>query len=283
MEKQLIDGLYGLVGYPVKHSFSPSMHNAAFKHLGIASEYRLFEKKAEELDVFFSLLPEHSIRGLNVTIPYKETVKKFITKFTEEAFLIGAVNTVKIEGKERIGHNTDGIGFLRHLSEVFTGDFSSGVVALLGAGGAAKAVAKSLAKNGSNEIVIFDIQKEKAENLSGEINNLFGPFRSRVAERVEELTEVEPRIFINATPVGMKEEDVLLIDPKTFSLRTFVYDLIYNPSETVLLRAARERGCRCSNGLGMLLYQGVESFKFWTGTEAPVEIMRNALESAVKK
>jgi shikimate dehydrogenase len=273
--------LYGVLGFPVKHSFSPAMHNAAFKTLNLDAEYCLFEKEAGELREFFASAAGKSIKGFNVTVPYKETVKQFINEFSEEARSIGAVNTVKIGRGSITGHNTDGKGFLRHLSEVYRQNLSGLSVSLLGAGGAARAVAYSLAAAGAGRILIYDVLKEKAAALSGEINRVFHSGLTAPGRDMGQLLSGNPELFINATPIGMKEQDPLLINPDALFPCTFVYDVIYNPAETKLLRAAKARGCNCANGLGMLLYQGVLAFEFWTGLEAPVEVMRSALEKAV--
>ncbi len=230
---------------------------------------------------FFGSAERESVRGFNVTVPYKEAVKEFIGVFTEEAGSIGAVNTVKIEAGVITGHNTDGKGFIRHLSEVYRPDITGLSVSLLGAGGAARAVAYALAAAGAGTILIFDVVKDKAGALSAGINRIFHSGPASVAADAGELLSCNPEVFINATPIGMKEDDPLLIDPGALFPCTFVYDVIYNPAETKLLRAAKARGCNCSNGLGMLLYQGVLAFEFWTGLKAPVDVMRNALEKAV--
>jgi shikimate dehydrogenase len=275
--------IYGVLGFPVKHSFSPAMHNAAFKTLNLDAEYRLFEKEAGELRGFFASAAGESVKGFNVTVPYKETVKRFIDVFTEEAGFIGAVNTVKIDERVITGHNTDGNGFLRHLSEVYREKLTGLSVSLLGAGGAARAVAYSLAAAGVGRILIFDALKERSGALSGELNRVFDAGLTSVAADIGELQSCNPELFINTTPVGMKEDDPLLINADKLFPCTFVYDVIYNLPETRLLRTAKARGCNYANGLGMLLYQGVLAFEFWTGRQAPVEVMRRALEDAVYK
>lgn len=274
--------IYGLIGYPLKHSFSPAMHNAAFKALNIDAEYRLFELKIEELRRFFKSLTAKNICGFNVTIPYKEGIKVYLNEITEEASLIGAVNTVKIEGDKKIGYNTDSEGFLRHLMDVYKSGFYNKTAFLIGAGGAAKAVAYSLAKMRVGSIIIYDKLTQRARALSKKINDNFKSCGSRAVDSMDELLKVNPDLLVNATPVGMEEADPLLIDPDKLTPRTFVYDLIYNPAQTKLLRLARDKGCGFSNGLGMLLYQGMLSFEKWTGKNAPQEVMRRALEEKLK-
>lgn len=273
--------IYGLVGYPVKHSLSPLMHNAAFKTLNLNAEYKLFEKKAPEIPDFFNSLMDAGIAGLNVTFPYKETVKEFIDEYTPEASLIGAVNTVRIEKNKKTGHNTDGIGFIRHLAQVYRSNLKGISVFILGAGGAARAIVFSLARCDVGNIVVYDIDHDKAKSLSEEVMEKSGFTRIGVADSADELLQCKPELLINATPVGMKEDDPVLIKAESLFPYTFVYDLIYKPAETKLLRLAGKRGLSSSNGLGMLLYQGAESFEFWTGLKAPVEVMRRTLTAVL--
>ncbi|MDD5729725.1 MAG: shikimate dehydrogenase [Candidatus Omnitrophica bacterium] len=274
-------GTYGLVGYPVQHSFSPAMHNAAFQATKINAKYKLFEKKPEELAGFMGSIQKEKLLGFNVTIPHKESIIKYVDKLTEEAKLVGAVNTVKIENSVLTGHNTDGLGFLNHLMDVYRQPLYGKTVSLLGAGGAGRAVAQYLATEGVAKIIVYDINKDKVEGLAKQLMVNFEAFEIETAYSVDDLLTANPDLLINATHVGMKEEDPLLINPNRLSHNTFVYDLIYNPEETKLLKAARVKGLRCTNGLGMLLNQGILSFEFWTGQKAPVDVMRRALVDAI--
>jgi shikimate dehydrogenase len=273
--------IYGLAGYPVKHSLSPAMHNAAFHVLQLNAKYVLFEKKPDELVGFMRNLAHEHVCGLNITIPHKETILPFLSEVTEEAKLIGAVNTVRIEGDRTIGHNTDGLGFLKHLMDIYHKSLYGQTVAVLGAGGAARAITQALAAEGVSKIRIFDIQAEKAEAIVDRIIYNFEVFDIEAVASVEALFETQPDLLINATPVGMYENDPLLIPEARLKPSTFVYDVIYKPSETKLLQLARNKGCAFTNGLGMLLHQGVLSFEFWTQLKAPVEIMRQALYAAL--
>ena len=274
--------IYGLVGFPVKHSLSPLMHNAAFKALGISAEYKLFEVKPEELNSFLAGLDKNNISGLNVTIPYNERVMDFVELDFESYYLrqVRAVNTiVKKDGFWR-GFNTDAPGFLRHLKENFDPSCKSCVI--LGAGGASRAIAYALTKTGAKEIAIFDIDIQKTENVCAMIDALFPKFDISCVERAENLDIKNKDILVNCTPIGMKESDSSLISKDLLHQGLFVYDLIYNPPETRLLREAKEQGAKISNGLGMLLYQGALSFEYFTGEKAPLEIMRNALTEGVR-
>ncbi len=275
--------LYGLVGYPVKHSLSPVMHNTAFKNLGINAEYRLFEVRPEELKLFFSSLREKNIQGLNVTIPHKEKVLALLDSLSSEARLIGAVNTVKVTGERLEGFNTDAEGFLRHLTEGLRFNPQNKNIAIIGAGGASKAICVYLSKAGSRKISIYEIDKMKLKNLINHLKENFNNIEFKQAESIEGLNIKESDLLVNASPVGMKEADPCLLDEESIHKNLLVYDLIYNPQETKLLAKAKKAGARTSNGLGMLLYQGAESFEIWTDKAAPVEVMRQALTEAIKK
>ena len=274
--------LYGLIGYPVTHSISPLMHNAAFKHFAINAEYKLFEIKPEGLEDFVSSLHRYNSGGLNVTIPHKEKVIPLLDRVSPEAELFGAVNTIRIGAQGLEGFNTDGKGFLTHLTHDLHFNPQGKTIALLGAGGAAKAVVVSLAQSKPKKIAIFDVDTEKAKALVGHLRVNFRETAFTVADSVEGLSIEQSQLLVNATPVGMKAGDPCLVDEKLLHKDLLVYDVIYNPKETKLLKVAHAKGARTSNGLGMLLYQGVAAFEIWTGKPAPVELMRRALEEGVK-
>ncbi|MCM8757591.1 MAG: shikimate dehydrogenase [Candidatus Omnitrophica bacterium] len=273
--------IYGLIGFPVKHSLSPLMHNAAFGCLGIKAEYRLFPLKENELKYFLMNLSKNNIFGLNVTIPYKEKVLEYLDWKSEEVKTVGAVNTILVERNNYLkGYNTDGIGFYHHLRYGLKFNPKGKNVLILGAGGASKAISNQLAKKGIKTILIYDIDKEKSKNLAKDINL---KFKSCKAEDVDFLKNVQFKdidLLINATPVGMKKEDPCLVKKEMLHKGILVYDLIYNPAQTKLLNLAKEVGARFSNGLGMLLYQGMFSFEIWTKKRAPKEIMEEALRKA---
>ncbi|MDD4980746.1 MAG: shikimate dehydrogenase [Candidatus Omnitrophica bacterium] len=275
--------IYGLIGYPVKHSLSPAMHNAAFQALNINAEYKLFELKPEELEGFLSGVKKNNIFGLNVTVPYKEKVMPFLDNLSEEAKLIGAVNTIKCSGEKLEGFNTDGAGFLEHLIQDLKFDPAGKDIAIIGAGGAARAVSVSLSKKGPKGIAIYDIDKSKLSALISHLQENFKGIDFIAAPSVAQLNLKNVDLLVNATPIGMKESDPCPIEDIPLSGGLLVYDLIYNPQETKLLKIARAGGSCVANGLGMLLYQGVESFEFWTGQKAPVEVMRQALSEAINK
>ncbi|MDP2941250.1 MAG: shikimate dehydrogenase [Candidatus Omnitrophota bacterium] len=269
--------IYGLIGYPVKHSLSPAMQTAAFKALGIDAEYKLFELEASRLRDFFAAIPENNIYGFNVTVPYKEKVAPFLDKISDQARLIGAVNTVKVSGAQKLGFNTDGEGFLRHLREGLQFDPQGKTIALIGAGGAAKAVAVYLAMAQAVQISVYDIDNNKLSALVDNLRSKFPAVKFKAASALSGLGIGDCHLLINATPVGMKEEDPCVVNEGFLHPGLLVYDLIYNPKETKLIKMARAAGAKTSNGLGMLLYQGMLSFEIWTGKKAPQEVMQSAL------
>lgn len=274
-----------MLGMPVSHSLSPAMHNAAFAHLGINAQYQLFQKQPQDLDVFFAQLADLRIEGLNVTIPYKEKVLHYVTlDRTADSHLqeVGAINTIVRRGQALAGFNTDISGFTKDLQEKSI-EVKARSIAMLGAGGAAKAVIYALARLNAGDITIFDIDAGKINDISVLIKRLFPGFKLRAAGSVEELNIPHKDLLINATPVGMKAGDACLVKKEYMHKGLVVYDLIYNPRETVLLRTAAGAGARAYNGLGMLLHQGADSFEYFTGRPAPVEIMKEALENAIAR
>ena len=276
---------YGLIGFPVKHSYSAVMHNAAFKELGIDAHYDLFEVKPENLEEQFKRLIEQGVCGFNVTIPYKEKIINLLSSLNEEAKLIGAVNTIEVnEDKTTRGFNTDGLGFITHLKEVVGFNLSDKKISILGAGGAAKAVSIQLARSKAKSITLFDIDQQKAKDLATKLKANFSDCDIHLVSDANALLRGNPDFLVNATPVGMHNTEALVFNPEYLHPKLVVYDLIYNPAQTLLLREARRKGCAgVFNGLGMLLYQGVLSFKIWLDVEPSVEVMEQALREVLTK
>ncbi|MBF0387734.1 MAG: shikimate dehydrogenase [Candidatus Omnitrophica bacterium] len=258
---------YGLVGYPLGHSLSPVIHNTAFQALRVDAEYCLFPMKQEELGDFFSELkkPDSHIFGLNVTVPHKEVVIPFLDSLDGFAQKAGAVNTVVIDAKRRLkGFNTDGPGFLAHLLE--EGFVPSGKrVAILGAGGAARAVVASLCliSERPGSILIYDIDREKVVSLVRDLGTRIDVSCVKVVNTIDELNIELADLLINATPVGLKVSDPCLVSEELLHSHLMVYDLVYNPGETKLLKLAKAKGARTVNGLKMLFYQAVLAFEHW--------------------
>ncbi|MDD5115912.1 MAG: shikimate dehydrogenase [Candidatus Omnitrophica bacterium] len=273
--------VYGLVGFPIKHSLSPFMHNAAFARLKIKARYKLFELRPEELERFFAGIKKNRISGFNVTIPYKEKILPYLNIKSSGLREIGAANTVVVAKDGRLkGFNTDFSGFRRHLKEL---KVNAGKVAIIGAGGAAKAVCFALGKNKAKEICIYDIDNYKSLGLIVRFKDAFEQTKFSAVARIEELNLKDKDLLVNCSPVGMRADEACLVKGEMLHKGIFVYDLIYNPAETRLLATAKKAGVRCSNGLGMLLYQGVACFEHFTGKKAPVEVMAAALERACRR
>ena len=273
--------LYGLVGFPIKHSLSPCMHNAAFSKLKINAKYKLFELKPEELGDFLRSLTKKNNRGFNVTYPYKEEILGFLNSRSLAVREIGAANTVVVDAAGRLkGFNTDYLGFFAHLKEL---KVKPKRAAVIGAGGASKAICFALSRMKIEELCIYDIDKFKSISLFKNLNSNFLKTKFNVAGRIEDLGIQNKDLLINASPVGMRSTDPCLVNPEDLHHGLFVYDLIYNPLETKLISLAKERNLNFSNGLGMLLYQGVFAFKQFTGRIPPVKAMKEALLKGVKR
>ncbi|XRP97115.1 shikimate dehydrogenase [Methanocaldococcus sp. 16A] len=271
----------GLIGHPVEHSFSPIIHNAAFKDKGLNYVYVAFDVLPENLKYVIDGAKALGIVGFNVTIPHKIEIMKYLDEIDKDAQLLGAVNTIKIEDGKAIGYNTDGIGARMALEEE-VGKVKDKNIVIFGAGGAARAVAFELAKD--NNIIIANRTVEKAENLAKEIakklNKKFGE-EVKFSGLDVDLKDID--IIINATPIGMYPNVDVEPIVKADKLREdmVVMDLIYNPLETVLLKEAKKVNAKTINGLGMLIYQGAVAFKIWTGVEPNVEVMKESLKKCL--
>jgi len=276
--------IYGIIGYPVKHTFSPLMQNAAFKHLGINAVYLPFEVKPQDLKVSLTCMRLLGISGLNVTIPHKEEVIKYLDELDKEASLIGAVNTIVNRAGRFKGFNTDGRGFIQSLKEEF-GILPKGKrFFIMGAGGASRAISFSLALSGADRIVLVDSIEGKAIKLAESLlkNTSCEAIALKKDKKAIKELLLDSDVFINTTPCGMRRTDPKLIDPDFLHRELFVYDIIYNPRITKLLIDAKRKGARVSGGIGMLLNQGAISFSLWTGRKAPVGVMKKALDSILK-
>jgi len=260
----------GLFGYPVEHTLSPAMHNAAFKELGLNYCYVPFSVHPDYLEKAVQSIKALNLAGVNVTVPHKEKVLPYLDEINEEASFIGAVNTIVHSGGRLIGYNTDGRGFMQSLAD--NGISAEGKnILIIGAGGACRAISYYLSQK-AKLLQLFDIDKEKVGKLVHDLQQI----RNNVSS-VENVSGVDRfHIIINATPLGLKEGDPLPVDTSLLRKEQIVCDLIYK--KTPLLEQAEKRGCVNLNGLGMLLWQGVFAFELWTGKRPDVEIMRNALK-----
>ncbi len=269
--------VYGIIGYPVKHSLSPLMQTEAFKEAGIDAVYVPFEVEPENLEEAVKGLRALSVKGFNVTVPHKEKVTEYLDFLSQEAELLGAVNTVKNEDGELTGYNTDAEGFLRSLLEEGV-ELEDKKAVMFGAGGAARAVGYALLKGGVKFLNIVNRSFPKAKAVAELLGRLGNVLVYPLKEGTVETLLKDADIIVNTTSLGMKESDPPLFDYSKIPEGITVVDIIYNPPETPLLKAAKEKGCKTINGLGMLIHQGAVAFEIWTGEKAPVETMRRILE-----
>ena len=272
--------IVGLIGHPVEHSFSPPMHNAAFDELGMDYAYVAFDVNPQDLQSAIEGAKSLNIKGFNVTIPHKIEVMQFLDEIDEVAELIGAVNT--IDFKDLKGYNTDGIGAVRAIEEVTSIKNKNVIVA--GAGGSSRAISFYLAKYGAESITILNRNVEKAQALAGDVSDS-ALINDVKADSISEISNhlIDADILVDTTPIGMhpniNDEPIALAGDMDENL--VVFDAVYNPNETVLLKEAIKAGAKPVYGIKMLLYQGAESFKIWTGRDAPVDVMEKALKDTL--
>lgn len=274
MEIKGSTNIVGLIGHPVEHSFSPPMHNAAFKKLNMDYIYTAFDVDPLNLKEAIKGAQSLNIKGLNVTIPHKVEVMQYLDEIDEVASLIGAVNT--IDFKNLKGYNTDGIGAVKAIEEVT--DIKNKKVVVAGAGGASRAISFYIAKYGADSLEILNRNLDKAQMLSNDV------LSSELIDNVnfasiKDLNLDDADILINTTPVGMHPnvDDTPIASAGDMHEDLVVFDAVYNPNETGLLKQAIEANAKPVYGIKMLLYQGAESFEIWTGKKAPIDVMQEAL------
>ena len=270
----------GLIGYPLGHSLSPKIHTAALAASGLEGNYSLFPIPPEDKQGLSNLLTRvrsDEINGLNVTIPHKQNVIEFMDELTPTAQAIGAVNTIYMRENKLIGDNTDAPGFLADLKQVMNTAQSSienrKSAIVFGAGGSARAVVYALVNDGWN-VTLAARRIEQAQQLANSIDHY--------QLTIVNYSDLQPSTFnllVNTTPLGMtpNTETSPLPENTVLSKNTFVYDLVYNPRETKLVRDARAQGLNASTGLGMLIEQAALAFEKWTGVSAD----RSAMQQAV--
>ena len=263
--------LCALIGNPVEHSMSPLMHNAAFEKLGLNFIYLAF--KVENLEYAMNGMRGLNIKGFNVTIPYKTKVMKFLDEVDETARKIGAVNTVVNDRGFLKGFNTDWVGAIMSIEKKVS--IKGKKIVILGAGGAARAIAFGMKKRGGR-ITILNRTVKKAEELSKELGCKFGP--------LDKVNEIECDILINATPVGMYPRvDESLVGRDVLKNIDIVFDAIYNPPKTKLLMDAESVGCLTIDGVDMLVLQGAAAFELWTGKKPDVELMKKVVVQNLRR
>lgn len=277
----------GVIGYPLKHTLSPVMHNAALSAMGIPGVYLTFEVTPDSLEDAIDGLKALGFMGYNVTIPFKVKIMDYLDSITDEAQLVGAVNTVIIyPSRITIGDNTDIYGFMSSFKEEDKQFLKTKNAAIIGAGGASRAVGCGLIRMGLTKIDIYDVNLEIAQKTYTILSNLAKEKVEITANNIKDINLNDVQLLINASPVGMYpnvnhtpvESDLLdNLDPKAI-----VYDLVYYPQETVLLKTAKHKDFKTYNGVEMLVKQGARSLGIWTGQEVPISVMRSSLLEVLK-
>ena len=276
--------LIGLIATPIRHSSSPRMHNEAFAKLGLDYAYLAFEVGAEDLEDTIKGFRAMKVRGSNVSMPNKTIVHKYLDKLSEAAELCGAVNTIVNDDGVLTGHITDGIGYMTGLKDAGI-DVIGKKMTIVGAGGAATAIQVQAALDGVKEISIFNRKDEfykRAEKTVKDINE-----RTNCKATLYDLADLDKLkeeiassyLFANATGMGMKPlEGQTYIPDKSFLRKDLIVtDVVYAPTETALLKMAKEVGCKTLNGFPMMLFQGAAAFKLWTGQDMPVEYIKETM------
>ncbi len=273
-----------VIGYPIEHSMSPIMHNAAIRELNLSYIYFGFNVLPRNLSLAVDGIKAFDIKGINVTIPFKQKIMKYLDEVDPVAQEIGAVNTIKNEGGYLSSRNTDAEGAMKALLDA--GHKVSGKsILLLGAGGAARALAYIMAKD-SNKIVIANRSEKRAGKLANEIKRKFGINieGKNCSNRVLKEESKKADILINATPIGMYPNINKSPIPAEFLHKDMlVFDIVYNPLKTKLIKDATEKGCNTLGGLDMLVNQGALSFEWWTNRKPNIELMKNKIVEVLGK
>jgi shikimate dehydrogenase len=277
----------GVLGDPVAHSLSPQMQNAALRDCGIDMQYVRLHIRSNELAEALDLIGELEFAGVNLTVPHKIAAVDFVDKIDEEAKQIGAVNTIAVGEGKLMGFNTDGVGFARAIRTEFSVDLRDLRVMLLGAGGAARAIAMQCAQVNCERLVVVNRDVDKAKQLVAELQPRFaGPRVLGPVARIEAVSLDERALrfqignvdlVVNATSLGLDPNDPPALSATLLAPHLMVYDSVYRVGRTPLVQAAVEAGARAANGLSMLLYQGALSFAIWFKREAPLDVMRAAI------
>ena len=274
-------GLCCLIGYPIGHSVSPQMHNTAFQALNLNLIYLAFQVKGESLEAAVKGLKSLGVKGFNVTVPHKVSIINYLDELDDSALNVGAVNTVLNRDGELVGYNTDGRGFIKSVG---IENLKDKYVTVLGAGGAARAIVYESAKYASG-IFILNRTLGKAESLAREVVSRHPKIEIKAMpltlKGVKEALE-QSSLLANATIIGMHpHEDEIPIPPDLLRRDLTVFDAVYNPLKTQLLREAERLGAKTISGLDMLVHQGGEAFKIWTGMNPPIQAMKDAALKAL--
>lgn len=260
----------GIFGYPIEHTLSPQMHNAAFDALNLNYCYVPFLVHPDFLEIAVKSIKALNIKGVNITIPHKEKVIPLLDEVSEEASFIGAVNTILNLNGKLIGYNTDGRGFMYSLREHRISIKDKDVL-IIGAGGAARSISYYLSQE-AKRVYITSRTMERVEKL---VNDLKKIGRNNISSLDKIFSLDNFHIIINATPLGLKENDPLPIEDSHLKAGHIVCDIVYK--KTKLIEIAHKKGCQVIDGTGMLVWQGALAFELWTGKKPDVQIMRRAL------
>jgi len=279
----------GVIGYPLGHSLSPAIFQAAIDAAGIDAQYEKWETEPDQLEGRLNALRHEDFLGANVTIPHKEAVLPMLDRLDETAERAGAVNTIANENGELVGYNTDVAGFARALRDDAGFDPKGKRVGILGAGGAARAAALVAVEAGASYIMLTGRSPRRMDKVVADFRKLEGAGTTITwthwGDGVFMTFFPNADLLVNCTPVGTKTSDVdgrSPIDAQWLPKHGIVFDVVYNPPETPLLKTAKERGLTAVSGLGMLVYQAAESFRLWTGKDADVQKMLSAGREALE-
>ena len=277
--------LAGFFADPSKHSLSPKLHTTAFSELNINAIYLAFNISKGMLKEAVESIRTLDMMGVNLSMPHKVEAIQYIDELSESAELIGAINTIVNRDGKLIGYNTDGVGFIESL-RVNHVPIKNQTMTILGAGGAATAIIVQAALDGFKEIHIFSRPGDRYDEMNKKIDEITKKVNCKISIKdLNDLDELEQAIktsqlLVNSTSVGMTSENSLIHDTSLLRPDLVVYDVIYNPRQTLLLKQAQANGCQTINGLDMLLYQGAEAFNLWTNQKMPVEKVKTIIENA---
>ena len=275
--------IFAVVGYPIDHSLSPLMHNASMKSLNFDGIYLALNINPDDVVETLPVMKKMGFKGINLTIPHKEIVYSHLETLDESAKLFKSVNTILFEDDEIKGFNTDGYGFLKALGSSFGKEIDNDKVFILGCGGAGRTVALQSTKSKAESIWLADIDEDKILKLKDEILSLDPTMKIYYSLNLDEQIDgcKDSNLIIQASPVGMKENEKSLFPSDAFNNNQRVFDLIYMYPETSFMKNAKQSGAEVANGLGMLLYQGEKAFRIWTNCEANQDVMMDVLSKKV--
>lgn len=273
--------ILGIIGNPVRHSLSPAMQNAAITACKLDYIYVPFAVLPESLGAAAAGLCALGVSGFNVTVPHKTAIMSYLDELDESAVAAGAVNTVLVRDGQMTGYNTDGHGFVSSLLDDLNYVAGTGKIVVIGAGGAARGAISALCRTGAERVVVVNRSINKASELVEEMSARYPNVGIEVTtqDQISEKHLGAASLLVNTTSIGMNGESIGFIDLAKLPKSAKVYDMVYSPAETPLLRDAASRGLAAVNGLGMLAAQGELAFNIWTGTTPPKGLMKRVLQS----